>query len=76
MPNYIPNPFLEGQDNDTSEVLMIYNKNFKGIDMKYIGNMILFYKNTKSEKLKNILIEIVGENLFNLIIKEYVYDRL
>ena len=74
MPALIPNPFLEGQENDLSPVVLIYNKKFKGIDMKYIGQLINYYKKTNSPELKNVLVELIGEDLFNLIVQEYIYD--
>lgn len=74
MANYIPNPFLEGMENDNTEVVVLYNKNFKGVDMKYFQRLIKYYKKNKPEKLKNLLIELVGMDMFNLIVKEYIED--
>lgn len=74
MANYIPNPFLKGQENDNTEIVALYNKDFKGIDMKYFFSLIKYYKSTKSEKLKNVLIDIVGIDMFNIIVKEYIED--
>ena len=42
MANYIPNPFLEGMENDNTEVVALYNKNFKGVDMKYFQRLIKY----------------------------------
>ena len=39
--------------------------------MKYVGQLINYYKKTNSPELKNVLIELIGEDMFNLIVQEY-----
>lgn len=74
MPVYITCPFLEGEENENVEVNYIYNKKFIGLDINKALSVIMFYNKTKSEKLKNILIELVGKEMFDLIVKEYIED--
>lgn len=71
---FMNDPFSERED-EKVEVLFLYNKRFQGIDLKYLFNVLNFYKLNPSEKLRSKLIEVVGsESIFNMIIKEYVED--